>query len=84
MVFALARYLGQERTSSAELIERIALVAPEAVRRAARFSGLVQRQGSPRWKEVERLAATRETEFGEFVRVFHTFDRAHRERLAEG
>ena len=82
-VLALARYMGQQQTANFELVRRIAQVAPEAVRRAVRYSGLVLRQNSERWKEVERLAITEAAEFSEFIRVCHRFDHAHRDRVAE-
>ncbi|CAH1209673.1 conserved hypothetical protein [Candidatus Nitrotoga sp. BS] len=82
-VLALARYMGQQQAANFELVRRIAQVAPEAVRRAVRYSGLVLRQNSKRWKEVERLAITEAAEFSEFIRVCHRFDHAHRDRVAE-
>ena len=57
LVLALARYMNQERVSNPALLEHIATIAPEAVRRAIRYSGLVLRQHSPRRREVDRLAA---------------------------
>ncbi len=80
MVLALARYMGQDRCANAALIEHVAAAAPEAVRRAARYSGLVLRQHSPRWSEIESLARSHPVEFGEFIRIFEIFDQARRER----
>ncbi len=82
MVLALARYMGQDRCANVALIEHVAAAAPEAVRRAARYSGLVLRQHSPRWSEIEFLARSRSAEFGEFIRIFEIFDQALRERGA--
>lgn len=82
MILALARYMGQDRYANAALIEHVAAVAPECVRRAARYSGLVLRQHSPRWSEIESLVRSHLAEFGEFVRIFEIFDQAHRERGA--
>lgn len=82
-VLALARYLGQEQTANFELIRHVAQAAPETVRRAVRYSGLVLRQNSARWQEIEQLAAIDAAAFSEFVRICHTFDRAHHGRLIE-
>ena len=81
LVLALARYMGQERVSNAALLGHIAAIAPETVRRAIRYSGLVLQQHSPRRIEVDRLAAIAPAEFGEFVRVLDVFDTAHHERV---
>ncbi|MDP2819086.1 MAG: hypothetical protein Q8O29_12610 [Polaromonas sp.] len=82
MVLALARYMGQERYANLTLIAHVASVTPEAVRRAARYSGLVLRQHSLRWGEIEALRHVHAAEFDEFVRIFEIFDLAHRERGA--
>lgn len=82
MILALARYLGQERYANVALIEHVAAVAPEAVRRAAKCSSLLLRQHFPRWSEIESLRRTHPAEFGDFVRIFEIFDHAHRERGA--
>ncbi|MGZ8237120.1 MAG: hypothetical protein ACXW1Z_17235 [Methylobacter sp.] len=66
-VLALARYMGQEQTANFELIEYIAQVAPETVSRAARYSGIVLRQDTDRWKEIEQLAVCLGNEFFEFI-----------------
>jgi len=81
LVLALARYLSQQLIANFELIQHIAHVAPEAVRRAVRYSGIVLRQDSDRWKEIERIAVTDAAEFGEIVQICHTFHHAHRLRL---
>lgn len=82
LVLALARYLGQEPIANFELLVHIAKYSPETIRRAVRYSGLVLRQQSERWKEIEHLAAIHIAEFGELVRTCHTFDSAYRDRLA--
>ncbi len=82
-ILALARYLGQEKTSNFELIRHIAKTVPGTVRKAVRYSGLVLRQKSMKWKEIERLATFVPEEFSEFVQICHTFDRAHHERITE-
>lgn len=80
---ALARYLAQDAAACPGLVPHLAAHAPEALRWAARHSGLVQRQASPRWREVEAVAISHPHEFAEFVRIFHIFRRAHEERVAE-
>jgi hypothetical protein len=81
LVLALARYMNQERVSNPALLEHIAAIAPEAVCRAIRYSGLVLQQHSPRRREVDRLAAIAPIEFGEFVRVLDAFGCTYRERV---
>lgn len=81
LVLALARYISQQQTANFELIRHIAHVSPEAVRRAIRYSGIVLRQDSDRWKEIERLAIIDAAEFSEIVQICHTFHHAHRIRL---
>ncbi|MCB1871155.1 MAG: hypothetical protein KDI49_03935, partial [Gammaproteobacteria bacterium] len=71
-----------EPVSNPELLQQIARIAPEAVRRAIRYSGLVLQQHSPRRTEIDRLTAVMPEEFGEFVRILDTFDIAYRERVA--
>ena len=83
LALALARYMGQERVSNSALLEHIAAIVPEALRRAVRYSGLVLRQQSPRRAEIDRLADIAPVEFGEFVRVLDVFDRAYRDRVAD-
>ncbi|RZA21583.1 MAG: hypothetical protein EOP93_02815 [Lysobacteraceae bacterium] len=80
---ALARYLGQDAASIPGLVAHLASHAPEALRWAARHSGLVQRQDSPRFREIEALAGSHPHEFAEFVRMFRIFRQAREERLAE-
>ena len=41
LVLALSRYMCQERVSNAALLEHVAAIAPETVRCAIRYSGLV-------------------------------------------
>jgi hypothetical protein len=82
-VLALARYMGQEQTANFKLIHHIAQAAPESVRRAVRYSGLVLHQDSERWKEVEQLAISEAAEFSEFIRICRTLDCAYREHVAE-
>lgn len=80
---ALARYLAQDAVAAPDIVAYLAAHAPESLRWAARHSGLVQRQESPRWAEVEALASSHPMEFSEFVRVFHDFRQARAERVAE-
>jgi hypothetical protein len=81
-VLALTLYMGQEQIANFELIQHIAQISPETVHRAVRYSSLVLRQDSERWKEIEQLAITKAVEFGELIRICHFFNQAHRERLA--
>jgi hypothetical protein len=81
-VLALSRYMRQEKLEHFELLNHVAARAPEAVRRAVRYAGLVLRQESQRWKEVEQIGLVMPTEFGELIRICRTFDRAHRDRNA--
>jgi len=80
---ALARYMEQEKTACFDLVHHISKISPETVRRAVRYSKLVLRQHSERWKEIEKIAAIETKEFSEFIRVCHFFDQANRERVAE-
>ncbi len=81
MVLALARYLGQEPTTIAGLVRRVGQEAPDALIRAARYSGLVLNQQSPRRTELDRAAAA-SPEMNELCRVLDIFELAHRQRLA--
>ena len=83
MVLALARYLSQDVATCPDIVAHVADLAPEVVRRAARYAGLVGRQDSLRWREVEALADTRPAEFADFVRLFGFFRQAREERVAE-
>lgn len=47
------------------------------------FVGLVLRQESPRWLEIEALADSQPGDFSEFVQVFRIFKQAHQLRLDE-
>jgi len=80
MVLALAHYMRQERYANPALITHVASIAPEAVRRAARYSGLVLRQHSPRWREIAELADSHADEFNEFIRIFDVFEDARLSR----
>jgi hypothetical protein len=82
LVLALARYMGQERVSSPDLLEQIAGIAPESVRRAIRYSGLVLRQHSLRRTEIDRLSAVAPEEFGELIRILDVFDGAYHQCVA--
>lgn len=81
MVLALARYLGQEPVAAVGLLSRVAKVAPAALVRAVRYSGLVLNQHSPRRTELDE-AAVGQAEVLELCRVLTIFDRAYRDRLA--
>jgi Holliday junction resolvase-like predicted endonuclease len=81
MVLALARYLGQEPVVAVGLLARVAKVAPAALVRAVRYSGLVLNQHSPRRTELDE-AAGGQAEVRELCRVLTIFDLAYRDRLA--
>jgi hypothetical protein len=81
MVLALARYLGQEPVAAVGLVSRVAQVAPSALVRAVRYSGLVLNQHSPRRTELDE-AAVGQAEVLELCRMLTIFDLAHRDRIA--
>lgn len=81
MVLALARYLAQEPVAAPDLVSRVAQVAPAALVRAVRYSGLVLSQHSPRRTELDE-AAVGQPEVHELCRVLTIFDLAYRDRLA--
>ena len=83
LVLALARYMGQDHFACPSIVAHVAALAPKAVQSAARYSGLVLRQDSPRWREVEVLADAQPAAFGEFVQIFRIFKQAHQVRVAE-
>ena len=80
-VLALARYMGQERITNAAVVNHLATEAPASMYRAIRYSGLILRQNTAKWKEVEQLATTHASGFSELVEICHTFNRAHNERV---
>src|SRR6218665_3094979 len=80
---ALARYLGQDRFACPDIVAHVAALAPEVLQQAARHAGLVLRQDSPRWREIEALADSQPETFSEFVQVFRIFKQAHRLRVDE-
>jgi hypothetical protein len=82
-ILALVRYMSQKHTANVELLHHIAQIAPESVRQAVKYSGLILRQDSERWTEIEQLATIDANEFAEFVKICHIFDYAYRERVAE-
>ena len=81
MVLALARYLGQEPFAAVGLLTRVAKVAPAALVRAVRYSGLVLNQHSPRRTELDE-AAIGQAEVLELCRMLTIFELAYRHRLA--
>ena len=80
---ALTQYLGQDRVASPALVALVAAIAPEVLVWAARHSGLVMREDSPRWLEISELAADQHEALAELKRVFLIFHKAHQVRLAE-
>lgn len=81
MMLALAQYIGQERVANVAMLAAVAAVAPDALVRAVRCSGLVLQQHSPRRSELDQLAAT--PVMAELCKVLDIFDLAHRERLGD-
>lgn len=80
MVLALARYLSQEQLAVEGLINAVAQVAPDALIRAVRYSGLILNQESPRRAELT-LAGESCPAVRELCRVLDIFDQAHRLRV---
>jgi len=83
LTLALARYLGQDRFASPFIVEHVATVAPDTLQRAARYAGLVLRQNSPRFSEIERLRDSHSATFGEFIQILGIFGEAHQLRIAD-
>jgi Holliday junction resolvase-like predicted endonuclease len=81
MVLALARYFSQEQFAIGGLVNAVARIAPDALIRAVRYSGLVLNQQSPRRAELTLAGASCPT-VGELCRVLDIFDLAHRQRVA--
>jgi Holliday junction resolvase-like predicted endonuclease len=81
VVLALARYLSQEQVAAAGLVNAVAQLAPDALIRAVRYSGLVLNQQSPRRAELT-LAGASCPAVGELCRVLDIFGLAHRLRVA--
>ena len=81
LVLALARYMGQTGVDAPELIDHLASLAPESIKRAIRYSGLVLQCQSPRRAEIARLAAIRPDAFGDFIQILDVFKKAYAERL---
>lgn len=82
LTLALARYLGQTRVSCFSVLESVALLDPEVVCRAIRYSQLVLTPLSPRRAEVEQIASS-VPEIDEMCRVLDIFDHAHKAREAD-
>lgn len=80
---ALARYLGQDRFACPDIVAHVAALAPEVLQQVVRHAGLVLRQDSPRWREVEALADSQPEAVSECVQIFHIFRRAHQLRVDE-
>jgi hypothetical protein len=78
---ALARYLGQDRFAAPEIMAHVANIAPDVMQRAARYAGLVLRQDSPRWHEIQALANGQPSALSEFVDLFRIFRQAQQVRV---
>lgn len=72
-ILALSRYMNQVKTANFKLLNFIASEAPESIQKAIRYSGLVLRTESKRWKEVKQLALNNPEEFTEFIRICNRF-----------
>ncbi len=82
MVLALARYLSQEQLAVEGLVNAVAQIAPDALIRAVRYSGLVLNQQPLRRAELT-LAGASCPAVRELCRVLDIFDQAHRLRVAD-
>ncbi|MDM0025763.1 hypothetical protein [Variovorax saccharolyticus] len=80
---ALARYLTQDRFACPDIVSHVATLAPEVLQQAARHAGLVLRQDSPRWREIEAQADREPEAFIDFVQIFRIFRHAHQVRVEE-
>lgn len=80
LVLALAQYVGQDRVAAPGLLQHVASIAPDMVKRAIRLSGLVLKPASPRRAEVAELARVAPAEFAELVDTLAVFTKAHSER----
>jgi Holliday junction resolvase-like predicted endonuclease len=80
---ALTKYLGQDRFACPDLVALVAAIAPNALVWAARHSGLVMRQHSPRWLEICALDTYQREALAELKSVFFIFREAHQVRLDE-
>lgn len=78
-VIALTRYMGQEKITNTAMVNHLAAEAPASMYRAIRYSGLILRQNTDKWKEVEQLATTHTSEFSELVKICNAFNQAHSE-----
>jgi hypothetical protein len=83
LTLALARYLGQDRFACPFIVQHVATVAPDTLQRAARHAGLVLRQNSPRFSEIERLRDSHSATFADFVQILGIFGEAHELRIAD-
>ena len=80
---ALARYLVQDRFDCPDIVAHVAKLSPDVLQQAAGHAGLVLRQDSARWREIEALADSQPETFSEFVQLFRIFKQAHRLRVDE-
>lgn len=80
LVLALTRYLSQEHWSSPESICLVATYAPDTLKCAVRYSGLVLRPNSIRRKELDQFAIL-DPRLIELCAVLDIFSKAHQERL---
>lgn len=81
MRLALAQYMGQERFANMAMLANVAAGAPDSLVHAARCSGLVLTQHSPRRTELDQLAASVPA-IAELCKMLDILEVAHRERLS--
>lgn len=80
MVLALARYLSQEQLAVKGLVNAVAQIAPDALIRAVRYSGLVLNEQPLRRAELT-LAGASCPAVRELCRMLDIFDQAHQLRV---
>lgn len=80
-VLAFSRYLSQNRIANYGLVAQIANLAPEVIVKGFRYSGLVLKTDSPRWREVERLSIEKGKPFSELIAISRVFHQGHLDRL---
>ncbi len=77
---ALTKYFSQEVVSNFSLLQFIALQSPLSVKNAVRYSSLVLKPNSNKWKELQQLAESETNEFDELIAIVRLMHKEH-ERL---
>lgn len=80
LVLALARYLNQDVVTANGVLEKIASEAPDALIRAARYSGMVLKPQPLRRAELSTAAATSPA-IADLCWTLERFERAQRDRI---